>query len=179
MRGFAADGPMMLGFLMDCVAAAIRNRERVEELVEEGEIRLPRMADFGAFVEGAASKLGLGFGEFSTLIEHEQTDMQVDAAQSHPLGAALLKYFSKAGAKPIDAPAREVLTRLKAELPDQDWWPAVNKLGNELRRIAVGLRLLGIEVTTSGAAGHDNVLKYSIHSTAQFFVRKGSPREPF
>ena len=168
MRSFNADRPAMLGFLMTCISAALRNREAVEEAAERGEIRLPRMGDFGLFIEAAAGPLGLAHGEFSLLVEKEQTDMQVEAAQDHPVGAALLKYFAKPGAQPIVAPAREVLSILQAQFQEERRWPATNKLGNELTRIAVGLRLLGIEFATSEPTGRDNVLKFHISVTSSF-----------
>lgn len=173
MRDFEVDRPMMLGFLMHCVSAALRNREAIEVAVEAGDIRLPRMGDFGQFIEAASAELGLARGEFSKLIGHEQAVMQAESAQTNPVGAALLRYFSKPDAKPIDSPARDVLTLLQAQLPGQDWWPSVNKLGNELTRIAVGLRELGIETETRAATGRANVMTFRIWTTPDFQPRSG------
>jgi hypothetical protein len=168
MQSFNADRAKLFGFLLTCVSAALRDRTSVEEAVERGEIELPRMGDFGQFIEAAAEPLGLLPGEFSKLIEHEQTDMQIEAALSHPLGAALLKHFSHPDPEPILAPARDVLTLLQAQAQAQGWWPPANKLGNELRRIAVGLRHIGIEVETTEAKGHSNVMQYHIFTTEAF-----------
>lgn len=168
MRGFEEDRPQMVGFLMDCVSRALQNRDAIEEAADAGEIQLPRMGDFGLFVEAASPKLGLDRGEFSNLIRHEQAVMQAEAAQTNSVGAALMQYFSKEGAKPINGPARDVLALLQAQLPPQDWWPSVNKLGNELTRIAVGLRELGIEMKIDPPSGRENVMMFRICTTAKF-----------
>ncbi|MDP8993808.1 MAG: PriCT-2 domain-containing protein, partial [Pseudomonadota bacterium] len=97
MRAFETDRPRMIGYLFSCVSAAIRNRSAVEEAVERGDFQLPRMADFAEFVEGAAEVLGLQRGEFSDLLDRGQTAMQTEAVLGHPVGAALMIYFSRSG----------------------------------------------------------------------------------
>ncbi len=178
MREFNDDRPMMLGFLMDCVSTALRNREAVEQAVEAGDILLPRMGDFGQFVEAAASQLGLAPGEFSKLIEHEQAAMQVESALTHPIGAALMKYFTKPKATPIIKPVRELLPLLQSYSTGQEWWPASNKFGNELTRISVGLRNLGIEWKSEASNSRANVLIYYIWATPEFEPREASS-DPF
>jgi hypothetical protein len=183
MKDFNMDRSKLLGFLMTCVSAALRNRDSIEAAADRGEIKLPRMGDFGLFIESAAEVLGLGPGEFSKLIENEQTDMQIEAAQGDPVGAALLRYFSNTDAPPILGAAREVLSLLQAETLDERRWPPANKLGNQLTRIAVGLRLLGIAFDTKDASGRDNVIRYHIYTT-DAFVRQGhsgpsNANEPF
>jgi hypothetical protein len=74
--------------------------------------------------------------------------MQVRAAQDHPVGMGLLRYFSQPTAVQLNAPARDILKSLKDVLPEENRFPFTNKLGNELRRIAPGLRHLGIDLSS-------------------------------
>lgn len=168
MRDFEKDRPKLLGFLFDCVSEALRNREEVEGAVDRGEIALPRMGDFGQFVEGAAVKLGLERGQFSQMVEREQGELQADSAFTHPVGAALFAYFSRTDAAPINGSAGKVLELLRSQSPYESWWPAANKFRNELTRIAAGLRELGIEFEVSEAGGRDHVMRFRIYVTSAF-----------
>ena len=168
MRDFDKDWPKLLGFLFDCVSEALRNREEVEEAVDRGEIALPRMGDFGQFVEGAAAKLGLERGQFSQMVGQEQGELQADSAFTHPVGAALFSYFSQTDAAPINGSASKVLELLRSQSPYQSWWPAANKFRNELTRIAAGLRELGIEFEVNEAGGRDHVMRFHIYVTSAF-----------
>lgn len=162
MREFEADRPRMIGFLLSCVSLAIRNRQDVEDAVERGDFELPRMADFAEFVEGAAEKLGLKLGDFSALLGEGQSAMQTEAVLGHPVGAGLMEYFSHRSATVLDAPAREIIARLRDLLPHERYWPAPNTLRKALSRLSVGLQALGIEWEVSGPEGHDNVAKFRI-----------------
>lgn len=168
MAAFEADRPKLLGYLLDCVSAALRNREMVEEAVEEGAIDLPRMADFAEWVEGAHAVLGLPLGGFSQLLREGQQTMQTEAVLGTPVGAALVSYFSKPGAVPLNARASEVLSALRYHVPANGQLPAPNMLGKALNRLSVGLRALGIEYEVMAAAGRDNVQTYRLYATDAF-----------
>lgn len=165
---FDRDRPKLLGFLFDCVAAALAQRPKVEEAIENGSLKLPRMADFASFVEGAHEMLGLEMGGFSRLLTEGQAAMQIESARGDVMGEALIAYFSRMKTSSIDSSATELLARLKACLPDGKHWPAPNGVNRKLQRIAVGLRKLGIEFDVTEASGHDNVAKYRIWTTAAF-----------
>lgn len=168
IRAYNADRPKMLGFLFDCVSAALRNRQAVEDAVERGDFQLPRMADFGEFVEGAGEMLELQMGGFSALLKEGQSAMQVEAVNGHPIGAGLIAYFSTKNATPLNAPARDILSTLRGISQAEYKWPAANVFGKNLKRLSVGLRHLGIEWETTDPEGHANVAKYKIWVTAQF-----------
>jgi hypothetical protein len=168
MKEFEADRAKMIGFLFSCVSAAIRNRAAVEEAVERGDFQLPRMADFAEFVEGAAEMLGLKLGQFSALIDDGQSAMQTEAVLGHPVGAALLKHFSRVGRDPLVGTAREILSLLRDLLPLERQWPAANMFRKALSRMAVGLRALGVEWEVARAEGHENVARFKIWTTDRF-----------
>jgi hypothetical protein len=168
ISAYNADRAKMLGFLFDCVSAALRNRQAVEDAVERGDFQLPRMADFGEFVEGAGEMLELQLGGFSALLKEGQSAMQVEAVHGHPIGAGLVAYFSTKNATPLNASARDILSTLKGISQAEYKWPAANVFGKSLKRLSVGLRHLGIEWEASDPEGHANVAKYKIWVTAQF-----------
>jgi hypothetical protein len=177
MGAFYADRPKMLGFLFDCVSAALRNRQAVEDAVERGDFRLPRMADFGEFVEGAGEMLGLPMGGFSALLKEGQSAMQVEAVNGHPVGAGLVNYFSNANATPMHAPARDILATLKGVSRAEHRGPAANVFGKALKRLSVGLRHLGIEWEATEPEGHANVAKYRIWATPAFQPQESTAAE--
>jgi hypothetical protein len=168
ISAYNADRAKMLGFLFDCVSAALRNRQAVEDAVERGDFQLPRMADFGEFVEGAGEMLELQLGGFSALLKEGQSAMQVEAVHGHPIGAGLVAYFSTKNATPLNASARDILSTLKGISHAEYKWPAANVFGKSLKRLSVGLRHLGIEWKATDPEGHANVAKYKIWVTAQF-----------
>ncbi len=178
MRAFDADRPKMLGFLFSCVAAALRNRAAVDEAVELGVFRLPRMADFACFVEGAGELLGLELGGFSALLSEGQSAMQVEAAAGDPVGAALIRYFSNANASVMNAPAREILESIQNHGSNERIkWPAANVFAKTLKRLAVGLGYLGIEFEISEPQGRANVQRYKIWTTAAFEPQSRTSRD--
>ena len=168
MRAFEADRPKLIGFLLTCVSAALRNRDVVEEAVEQGDFELPRMADFAEFVEGAHKPLGLALGDFSRLIDAGQSNMQTEAVLGNPVGAGLVTYFSKTHSVPLNATARDLLAMLRDQLPRDAKLPAASSFSRVLSRLSVGLRALGITWSVTAAEGHENVQKYSIVKTEDF-----------
>jgi hypothetical protein len=172
---FTRDQPKLLGFVFSCVAAALANRDKVEAAVEDDTLALPRMADFAAFVEGAHEMLELELGGFSKLLSAGQTAMQIESARGDILGDALVTNFSRPTASPIHMSASDILNLLKASRPDAKGWPAPNVFSRRLKRIAVGLRLLGIEFEIEEATGHDNVAKYRIWTTDAFQPQGSEP----
>ncbi len=173
---FNADRPKLFGFLLTCVAAALKNRDSVEAAVEAGELELPRMADFAAFVEGAAEPLGLARGEFSSLLRDGQNAMQIESVTGHPVGEALIRHFSRPNAGQLNGSASDLLKRLKDVHRGEQRWPASNVFGKALQRLSVGLRRLGIEWASTAAQGHDNVAKYVIRATDRFQPQSLEPR---
>lgn len=144
MREFEADRPKMLGFILSCVSAALRNRALVEKAVEDGEIRLPRMADFAEFVEGAFELLELPRGGFSDLVNKDQERVQTDGALGSPIGGAIVSYLVENPSAELGGSAHELLLQLRQHGPENARWPAPNGFKKSVQRIAVGLGALGI-----------------------------------
>ncbi|WP_156681126.1 hypothetical protein [Sphingomonas profundi] len=180
---FEADRPRMLGFLFRCVSAALRNKPALEAAVAAGDLRLPRMAGFAMFVEGAAELLGLVPGKFSTILRDGQSTMQAEAALGNPLGMAIMRYFSDDGSRgglagavfggddkrnTLEGAATEMLLALRGYDNEGRDWPATNMLKDRLRRIGPGLADLGVEWKFVGRTGHINKSSYVLTRTAAF-----------
>jgi len=165
---FDAARPRLLGYVLTCVACAIRNRTKVEDAVERGEIQLARMADFAEFVEGASEMLGLEMGQFSTLLSEGQNSMQTEAVLGDPVGGALVDLFSKRPEKEVEGPARDIIARLTNIRPNERRWPSTNKLTYTLRRLEVGLAALGIKWSVQEPTGRDNVQHFKIWADDRF-----------
>lgn len=145
-HAFNADAGKMVGFLFDCLATALSNREHVERLAEAQELKAPRLADFAVWVEAASSKLGLEVGDFSALLNAEQEVMQRSAVEGHPLVDSLTTFFAAGGAELQGKTARELLDLLVPHSRGRNL-PACNQLKSVLQRLAEGLRTSGLIVT--------------------------------
>lgn len=145
-RDFDADAGKMVGFLLDCVSAGLRNGVAVAARVEAGELALPRLADFAAWVEAAGEPMGLEAGGFAALLNAEQERMQRKAVDGHPLIEALGAYFQNPGATIVDRTARDLRDMLGARVRF-DSLPPVNQFSTMFRRLADGLRTSGFDVT--------------------------------
>jgi hypothetical protein len=166
-REYRMDSGKMLGFLMDGVSAALRNKDAVEARVDADELRLPRMGDFGQFVEGAAEVLGLAPGEFATLLNDEQAAVQAQAVEGNPLVEGLMRYFSQPDAEPLNATAAELRTIISKQLPHVDL-PPKNKIKDALNRIMQGLRDSGIDVVCTGKANRAKVDRFTVRTNENF-----------
>lgn len=148
LTAFEADRPKMLGFVLDAMAAALRNKPDLVARAEAGELKLVRMADFALWVEGAAEVLGLEVGAFSAALSDEAATLQAEGALGDPLGETIARYFSTGNRERtvLEGHATEVLDVLRSLLLDPSDLPASNKLKGALRRIEPGLGDLGIKV---------------------------------
>jgi len=165
-RDFDADAGKMVGFLLDCVSAGLRNRAAVAARVEAGDLALPRLADFAAWVEAAGEPMGLQPGEFAALLNEEQESMQRKAVDGHPLIDALDAYFQNPEAKIVKKTARDLRDMLGAR-GRIDSLPAANQFSATFRRLADGLRASGFEVT-EGRDGKRKVTTFSIETNEAF-----------
>lgn len=170
---FDQDRGKLFGVILDGLSSAIRNKVKIAERIASGELKLPRLADFAAVVEGAADVLELAPGEFSASLKTAQDQLQAESAASDPVGIALIRYFSRQGAKPIDASASE-LTELLQSFHDayaRDW-PRPNKVKGHLTRIAPGLAQLGLALSFTDPQGKANVFRMQISATDAFQPRR-------
>jgi hypothetical protein len=148
LTAFEADRPKMLGFVLDAMTAALRNKPDLVARAGAGELKLVRMADFALWVEGAAEVFGLEVGAFSAALSDEAATLQAEGALGDLLGETIARYFSAGNRERsvLEGHATEVLDVLRSLLSDPSDLPASNKLKGALRRIEPGLGDLGITV---------------------------------
>lgn len=165
-QAFDADAGKMVGFLLDCVSAGLRNRAAVAARIEAGALALPRLADFATWVEAAGEPMGLEEGAFATLLNEEQEATQRKAVDEHPLIDALVAYFQNPVAK-IDGRTARDLRDMLAPHDRTNSLPQFNQFSATFRRLADGLRASGFEVT-EGRDTKRNVTTFSIVTNDAF-----------
>jgi predicted heme/steroid binding protein len=129
--------PLILGALLDGVAAALRN---LDATVLD---KAPRMADFARWVTAAETGLGWKPGTFMTAYTQHRDDADADALERSSLAQAVLK---------LTLPWTGTATALLAELngttpePHGSGWPKdPSSLSSGLRRILPLLATAGVE----------------------------------
>lgn len=179
-EAFKADSGKMVGFLLDCTAAALGRIEEVEGLVESQRINAPRLADFAVWVEAASAKLGLNLGEFSALLSYDQEAMQRSAVEGDPLIEALAAHFSRSPL-PIKAVSAGDLLKLLSPHGKAETLPHSNQIKTRLQRLADGLKASGFKVEV-GFDAKRKVTTFNISVTDAFLAKPGNnpgPKAPF
>jgi hypothetical protein len=141
--------PAVLGDLLDGVALGLRRREAVELA------RLPRMADFAAWVVACEPALPFADGAFLRAYEAVREDMIEMGIEADLVATALLYMVREVGSWTGTA------TKLLAELdrrrdgatPPRGWPETPQAMGGRLTRAAPLLRSSGIDVSRDRVAG--------------------------
>jgi hypothetical protein len=134
---FGALAPSILGALLDGVVAALAHER--ETTID----RLPRMADWARWC--TAAEPGLGWPAETILSAYRRMrDTAIESAiDGNPLAAAIRRI-----ARPWTGTTGELLDRLAPPGRAPRGWPeSPHALASALRRLAPGLRRLGVEIT--------------------------------
>lgn len=142
--------PRVLGALLDAVAAALRNFDRVQL----GS--LPRIADLVIWVTAAEEALGWESGTFVAAVAGNRDESHLNAIDASPIGQHLLSLIEEG---PFEGTATELREKLTARLgdakPPKEWPGAGNGMSSAVRRLAPNLRGLGVRVEMpEGPKGH-------------------------
>ena len=148
-QDFDAAHPRILGALLDAVSTALANRSYVKLK------KLPRMADFAAWVTAAETGLGWRPGTFiEAYLDNRQR------ANELALDASLVAYAVKALAEhhEFSGTAKELLDKLSLTVTEREtagkhWPKSALALSNVLRRLAPNLRRVGISIEFQRTAG--------------------------
>lgn len=167
-EAFRADAGKMVGFLLDCTAAALGRIDEIEALVESQQIKAPRLADFAVWVEAASVKLGLKVSEFSSLLSCDQQAMQRSAVEGDPLIEALAAHFSRSP-QPIKAVSAGDLIKLLTPYAKPDTMPHSNQIKTKLQRLSDGLVATGFKVEV-GFDAKRKVTTFTITATEAFLA---------
>jgi hypothetical protein len=141
---FEADGPRLLGGLLDAVAGGLR---RLPEIQLSSR---PRMADFARWGEAVAQALGQAPGVFLTAYLHNRHLASMAAVEDSPVARGVIELVARWGS--WTGPASELLVLLQELIRDpfadvKRWPKSPIWLGEQPRRAAPQLRTCGVLVT--------------------------------
>lgn len=142
--------PRVLGALLDGVAAALRNRDDIADLIR-WQPRRPRMVDATIWVEAAAEAFGWPRWSFLNAYLSNRTEATEIALEADVVAEAVREMMRARGDGGFKGQAKallEVLTSFASErtLKSRDWPKTAHHLTNRLRRSQPGLRRIGIKV---------------------------------
>jgi hypothetical protein len=169
---FERERPRLLGAVLEATSTALSNEATV---VLDGH---PRMADFAEWVVAAEPALPWRSGAFLRAYTANQIDANDLTLEASPPAQALLTLVSKRPG-PWMGTATELLHDLE-EITDektrkQKSWPgSAGTLSNVLRRLAVNLRAVGVDVTF-GKAGRRRIVRVE---QTDISASRSSPSSP-
>lgn len=143
---FEAISPLVLGALLDAVAAALGRRHEVKL------DRLPRMADFALWLTAAEPALGWPHGTFLAAYLANRKEANVAGLEADPVAVALRALLARE--PEWHGTPSALLEALSGEVPESTrrmraWPKAAQSLSNRLKRLAPALEAAGIEATSS------------------------------
>ncbi len=142
---FEAKRPVILGALLDAVAAALHNRAGVKLA------RAPRMADFAKFVTAAEPGLGWEPGAFLGAYNENRRDVIESSFEADPAAVAIREYVSVEHPQGWTGTATELSAALNNRVSEgvrrsRIWPDTPQRLGNRIDRVAPLLRMKGFAV---------------------------------
>jgi hypothetical protein len=135
--------PRVLGALMDILSAALRNEPTIT--LESS----PRMADFARFAVAAESACPWRAGRFLAVYSANRNEAVAAALDGDPIAEALKRLSD--GSPSWSGTASELLNVLNKVVPEhitkgRNWVSKPRQVSDALRRLAPGLRTVGINV---------------------------------
>ena len=144
-REFEEVRPQILGALLDVVSGALR---RLPEIEAEGEVDLPRLADFYQWGQAIEVPLGLEPGTFAEAFKTNQDVANQVVLESSPFLGTLLKYIELNGS--IVGTATFLHTQLglfDLDAQSNQFWPKSARTASAvLLRAAPNLRAFGLRI---------------------------------
>lgn len=138
---FEKQRPMILGALFDVVSGAMR------ELPNVNLDRLPRMADFAKWVTAAEKALGWIPGTFMSIYDSNRSEAVELGLESDPVAGAIRSLMDQQ--QKWEGTPSQLVSVLGRYVPDnvrnRKTWVTSRSIRNRIRRLAPGLRSIGIE----------------------------------
>lgn len=148
--------PKAFGGLLDAMAAALRNRNKVQKTLKG----FPRMADFAAWTRAAEEDLPWDSGGFDEAFAENRRLSRELALIAVPAAAVIVRMMQKT--TEWSGTSRQLLDRLNlmssyAEKRDNQWPTSALTFGNQLRRLTPPLLEYGIVVTFRKSSGRRTI----------------------
>ena len=157
-REYAELQPAATGYLLDCFAAALVNRDEVRADMP----RLSRMADFIIMGESVSREMGLARGAWYNTYKQATQQQNIDSILNTTLGSAIYHFISND--ERFEGTPSELLKELKisaeylgSNVKASDFPQNANTLSRRLTTMSPGLEAMGIRVIK--ARGHDRIIK--------------------
>lgn len=149
---FARVHPRVIGALLNAVASALRNRDKVKLK------RLPRMADQAVWITAGEPGLGWKQGTFIAAIFRNRAEANIDVFENSAISTALIRLVDDCPFTGNWTELLAALERARGEQPLSKDWPQTHmKLRSDVVRLAPSLRTAGYRVDLpEGPTGHAN-----------------------
>jgi hypothetical protein len=141
-------GPGVLGAICDTLSGGLRAFPHVKLA------SLPRMADFAKWATACEIAIGRSQGEFIDAFNENQDKAKAELIENDTFSAALVALVNAAPAGELEITSTLLLTTLESRCnvmsnrDRPDGWPRSGKgVRGKIRRIAPGLRAVGIDVS--------------------------------
>lgn len=173
-REFEKARPKLLGALCDAIQVGLANKNIVTLN------RLPRMADFAAWVVAAEAALPWENGDFMAAYCEMREDAIAQSLEFNVVAKTLLQFMEEEDRGNWSGTASELLEELETRvtektLKSRKWPKAPNVLSNRLRQVAPFLRTRGIHISfRSDGRGSDRKRIISIDRVCE----TSSPSSP-
>lgn len=153
--------PRIVGALLDLLVRTLQELPAVRVKADNGEIPLPRMADYGLIM--AALDEVKGSNTTSILADYlkQRTELAEEVVESNQVGTQVLTFMKRMTPRPQDAlqvwegTAAELLDELTSQIgmTNEHWPKTPGVLSNRLNRVASDLDKLGVDIarTKSGS----------------------------
>lgn len=145
LHAFERDLPEILGAILDVVSTGLA---RVKT-IKLG--RLPRLADFGEWIEACSPALGWKSGEFLDLYDANKGEINETALEADVIALAVVSMVRNSATGFFEGSPRQLLEKLIETTPEgvrkSKYWPtSPSSMGQRLRRSAPLIRSAGFEV---------------------------------
>lgn len=146
LAAFDAGHPTILAGLLDAASAALRNLPNISFA------RLPRMADFAAWVVAAEETLPWPAGGFLAAYEQGVTDANDVILEGSIIAEPLRRIVAGYGTAGWTGTSTELLAEMNGIVSEdlrrrKEWPKSARGVSGQLRRIAPTLRNVGVDVT--------------------------------
>ena len=147
---FAKVHGRLLGALLDLFVRVLAQLPKVS--IDPTE--LPRMADFAMLGEALFQVSGRPAGTFLATYRDMRSEGVSRTIDSSPVGAAILAFLAR-NETGFEGTVQDLLARLEMHKPGGESWPRSAKgLADALRRLAPGLRQIGINARIGERSKH-------------------------
>jgi hypothetical protein len=155
--------PRILGGLLDAVAEAMRNLDKLDFQ------QLPRMADAARWITAAEPALPWPKGQFLEVYQQKRATAADVVLDANPIGRLVLQLGHNGG---FQGTAQQLLKRLHelADVPTtfhKNWPKDASALSRNITRIAPDLRARGVEADRTQTAGAGSTKRITIRAIAE------------